>query len=116
MHKKTILAILVAVAAFSGVISSASAQQQAQSTIHDESHKAENDGSPVADVSPRPAADSVQTVQVADSGIGTDGHTGRIASGSRTVAPAVKEGGGKNSVPDSTRLCPAIFCDPYFGR
>jgi hypothetical protein len=116
MHKKTALTLLVAFAAFSGFISSASAQQQAQSTIHDESHKANNDGSPVADASPRPAADSVQTAQVADSGIGTDGNTGRIASGSRTVAPVVTEGGGKNRVSDSTRLCPAIFCDPYFGR
>ncbi len=113
MHKHTITGIAAALIAFSGFISTASAQQQTQSIVYQDAGQAANDSSHPGDGSSRPAADPAYTAQVAHSS-GADTHAGQATAATKTGAPVAKAQTGNDATPNSKCVGPAGFCDIYF--
>ncbi|RQS61525.1 hypothetical protein DID96_33105 [Burkholderia sp. Bp8963] len=110
MAKHLIISTAIAFIAFSGVIASASAQQQAPSVIHQESALTAGGGSRAADAASGPAYTAQLPARSNEAGNG-----GRATAATKAVVPAINAPAGHDAPPESQCVGPASFCNPYFG-
>ncbi|MBN3789577.1 hypothetical protein [Burkholderia sp. Ac-20353] len=110
MIKHLITSTVIAFAAFSGVVASASAQQQAPSVIHQESAPTASGSSHAADAATNPAYTAQLAARSNDAGNG-----GRAATATKAVVPAINAPAGHDATPESQCVGPVSFCNPYFG-
>ncbi|AIV54268.1 hypothetical protein [Burkholderia pseudomallei] len=99
MFKHTLVSLAVALTAFSGIPTNASAQQS-QSAAHAESSVR--------------AADAAYTTQLAARSATTGGDVDHV-TGAKAAVPAGNAPAGRSIAPELQCVGPVSFCNPYFG-
>ncbi|ABC35985.1 hypothetical protein [Burkholderia thailandensis] len=106
MFKQTLVSIAVALTAFSGIPTNASAQQ-AQSAAHAESGAAAGGGAH--------ASDTAYTAQLAARSSATGGNIDHVGSAAKAAVPVGNAPAGRDIAPELQCVGPVSFCNPYFG-